>query len=63
MYAKEVRQRLGDICNVTLWRWIKAGKIPAPRILGSRNTWTDTELNDVLENLPRRQYRDNAGVA
>jgi len=45
-----VRGLYGGITPVTLWRWVKAGRVPAPRKLaGSRiNSWVVEELRADL---------------
>lgn len=39
---------LGNITDVTLWRWIKAGKIPKPRKFDRLNLWRVGDLRAVL---------------
>jgi predicted DNA-binding transcriptional regulator AlpA len=61
IFTNEVLARTGNPSKVTLWRWIKRGIIPPPRVLGGRNTWTDTQIDELLNNLPRRLcYREVA---
>lgn len=45
----EVRRMLGKISRATLWRHIKAGKIPAPVRIVARNRWTRREIEAVVE--------------
>lgn len=45
-----VRGLYGGIAYVSLWRWVKAGRVPAPRkLLGSRlNSWNVGTLRAAL---------------
>lgn len=45
-----VRLLYGDITDVSLWRWVRAGKVPAPHKLpgGRQNAWRVGELRRAL---------------
>ena len=61
--APEVMARIG-CSRVTLWRWVRAGNLPAPVELG-RNMigWREEEIEEWIQSRPRRTYgSDNAGV-
>ena len=34
-----------------IWRLIKAGKFPKPVKIGDRNTWLESEIDDLIEKL------------
>lgn len=34
-----VRRELGDVSEMTIWRWTKAGILPAPVKINKRNYW------------------------
>ena len=54
MLGKEVRKFFGDISEATLWRKVKAGKIPAPsKINALQNAWWRSELVASIDALPR----------
>jgi predicted DNA-binding transcriptional regulator AlpA len=58
IFINDVLERTGNPSKVTIWRWVKRGILPPPRVLGGRNVWFDTEINERLNNLARRQcYR------
>ncbi|MFS2175632.1 helix-turn-helix transcriptional regulator [Rhizobium pisi] len=44
--ASEVRQRFGNVCRKTLYRWIRdpAKNFPVPIRIGRRCLWNDAEL-------------------
>ena len=37
--AREVRRINGGISDMTLWRWVRDGKFPAPIKFNGRNYW------------------------
>jgi predicted site-specific integrase-resolvase len=53
VYASEVCER-ANIHKVTLWRWIRCGRIKPPGVVGGRNAWTETYITELLENAPTR---------
>ena len=40
----------------TVWLWVKQGRFPEPRILGSAPFWIESEIDKFLANLPVRKY-------
>jgi prophage regulatory protein len=34
-----------------IWRLIKAGRFPKPVKIGDRNTWVESEIDDLIEKL------------
>ncbi len=54
--APEVMARTG-LSRVTIWRRVKAGKFPAPKILGENSIgWPESEITAWLASRPRRTY-------
>ena len=54
MLGKEVRKFFGDVSESTLWRKIKAGKIPPPiKVNSLQNAWWRSELVACVDALPR----------
>ena len=48
--------RLFGISRTTLWKWVKAGRIPEPRYVELREPrWRLGELVALLEGLPKMQ--------
>lgn len=46
--------RLFGISRTTLWKWVKAGRIPEPRYIEAREPrWRLGELVPLLETLPK----------
>jgi len=41
---------------VTIWKRMRAGTFPRPRVLGGKNAWDLAEVEAFLNSLPRRQY-------
>ena len=39
---------------VTIWKRMKAGTFPAPRVLGGKNVWLEEEVNTYLASLAKR---------
>ncbi len=54
--APEVMACTG-LSRVTIWRRVRAGKFPAPLVLGENSIgWTAQSIEDWLESRPRRTY-------
>ncbi len=52
----EVMARTG-LSRTTIWRRVKAGKFPAPLVLGENSIgWTAQSIEDWLKSRPRRTY-------
>lgn len=43
--AAQVRQRYGNISDMTLWRWLKNNSFPKPRKINERRYWDATDLD------------------
>jgi predicted DNA-binding transcriptional regulator AlpA len=41
---------------VTVWRWMKKGTFPLPYIVGDRNLWLESEIDDWQASRTKRQY-------
>lgn len=41
------------VCDMTLWRQVRAKKFPAPIQIGGRNYWLESELQKFFESCPR----------
>ncbi|AIC25708.1 hypothetical protein IE4771_CH00547 [Rhizobium etli bv. mimosae str. IE4771] len=52
----QVKQRYGSISDMTVWRWIKAGRLPEPALFGNRNYFDISEL-DEADRRAKEQYR------
>jgi len=49
---KEVRRRLGDISNATLYDWVAKGKLPPPVKLvdgGNASGWPESTINAIIQ--------------
>ena len=44
MQSRQVRAALGDVSDMTIWRWVKAGILPEPIKINSRNYWRQSEV-------------------
>jgi predicted DNA-binding transcriptional regulator AlpA len=45
-------ERRGIGSRVTLWRWVRAGKFPAPRDINGRPGWLENEVEEFLNSRP-----------
>ena len=53
-----------DISRVTLWRWVRAGRFPAPIYLGpNTKRWTETMYEDYLDGLVAERDAHTKGHA
>lgn len=42
-----VRRELGDVSEMTIWRWVKAEILPAPIKINKRNYWPASAIERV----------------
>jgi prophage regulatory protein len=55
--AAEVCERLG-ISRATLWRWERAGHLPARRRVGPNSVaWLEVEVEEFIASLPALNIR------
>ncbi|WP_273524436.1 helix-turn-helix transcriptional regulator [Rhodosalinus sediminis] len=49
--ARQVREMLGGISNMTLWRWLNSGEhgFPRPKYIGQRRYWREADIINWLE--------------
>ncbi|MGR9154843.1 helix-turn-helix transcriptional regulator [Rhizobium leguminosarum] len=52
----QLKRRYGSISDMTVWRWIKAGRLPEPALFGNRNYFDISEL-DEADRRAKEQYR------
>lgn len=45
--ASKVRKDLGDVSDVTLWRWEKSGVIPPPVRINDRKYWRQSVVQKI----------------
>ena len=45
---RPLRAKCGDPDPSTIWRWVKAGELPAPIKLGGRALWDEDEVDERL---------------
>ncbi|WP_439816540.1 helix-turn-helix transcriptional regulator [Zavarzinia sp. CC-PAN008] len=48
--SAQVRAMVGDPSDVTLWRWVKLGRFPAPdHVINRRNLWQEATVRAWLD--------------
>jgi predicted DNA-binding transcriptional regulator AlpA len=45
--SRTARAELGDVSDMTIWRWIKAGVLPQPIKINKRNYWPASAIERV----------------
>jgi len=48
---------LVPVTFATLWTWIRRGEFPAPRTIGTRPMWLETEVAEWITTRPTRSYK------
>lgn len=48
----DLRTMLGGCSHSSVWRWVKAGILPAPLKLGNASRWRYGSALDAIRNLP-----------
>jgi predicted DNA-binding transcriptional regulator AlpA len=58
----QVKLRYAGISDMTVWRWIRAGRLPEPALFGNRNYFDIAELDeaDIRAKEQYRRARENA---
>lgn len=46
--ARAVRDRLGSVSDMTLWRWVRDGILPQPTKINGRNYWNEAAVAAVM---------------
>lgn len=46
----DVRRRLGNVSNMTIHRWRKAGILPEPVVIAGRNYWHEHVIEALARN-------------
>jgi predicted DNA-binding transcriptional regulator AlpA len=46
--ARQVRKRLADCSDMTLWRYIRAGVVPDPLVIRRRRFWRASDIDAVI---------------
>jgi predicted DNA-binding transcriptional regulator AlpA len=44
----------------TLWAWMRAGKFPRARIIGSKSCWVESEVEAWIAARPLRRLKGDA---
>ncbi|PDS74691.1 helix-turn-helix domain-containing protein [Rhizobium sp. L43] len=52
----QLRERYGGISDMTVWRWVRTGRIPEPALFGTRNYFDEAEL-DEADRRAKAEYR------
>lgn len=49
--ARELKKILGITSDATLWRWVRAGKLPEPNYINACRVWRESDLNEAIGGL------------
>jgi predicted DNA-binding transcriptional regulator AlpA len=55
-----LRQILGGISDMTIWRWRKDGLLPAPIVIRRRNYWRSDDIAAVQKRLATESEAEHA---
>ena len=48
--SAEIRRQLGDVSDMTIWRWEKAGILPEPIKINGRKYWRQSVATKICQN-------------
>ncbi len=48
-------QKIAPVSNVTLWRWVRDGKFPAPIQVAKNNFWRSDEVAAWMDEMSSRR--------
>ncbi|NEJ06249.1 MULTISPECIES: helix-turn-helix transcriptional regulator [Rhizobium] len=52
----QLKERYGGISDMTVWRWVRLGRISPPALYGNRNYFDEDEL-DEADRRAKAEYR------
>ncbi|MBB3592641.1 putative DNA-binding transcriptional regulator AlpA [Rhizobium sp. BK529] len=52
-------QKIAPVSNVTLWRWVRDGKFPAPIRVAKNNFWRSDEVGAWMDEMSTRRVASN----
>jgi predicted site-specific integrase-resolvase len=52
----QLRERYGGISDMTVWRWVRDGRIPGPALFANRKYFDEDEL-DEADRRAKAEYR------
>ena len=52
-------QKIAPVSNVTLWRWVRDGKFPAPIQVAKNNFWRSDEVGAWMDEMSLRRVASN----
>lgn len=52
-------QKIAPVSNVTLWRWVRDGKFPAPIQVAKNNFWRSDEIGAWMDEMSSRRAAPN----
>ena len=58
----EIARRLG-VDRITVWKWVRAGRFPAPLRIGRARRWKESTVDEWINNLEERSGRKHEGGA
>jgi predicted DNA-binding transcriptional regulator AlpA len=47
--TRQLRERVGGVSEMTIWRWVQRGLLPKPRKINSRNYWPESVIDGLLD--------------
>jgi predicted DNA-binding transcriptional regulator AlpA len=65
--------RKDEVCSLvaadysTVWRWMRCGQFPSPRVINATNgkqgtlRWIASEVEEWMQSQPKRDYQKNSG--
>ena len=60
---KQLRQMVGNVSSMSIWRWLAAGLLPRPLKIQRRNYWKLAEIRAWLDAQPRRPVAEKTNAA
>lgn len=58
--GRHIRLMFGGVSDMTLWRWVRDGRIPKPLKIANRNYWRADEVNALIDELTANKDREAA---